>query len=98
MKTKIDLKDLDFSAEKIVTKAIAGTENFKIIQLVLAKEQELKTHTTPVDAVLIIIEGTVEYQEESETLLLKEQDVYQITKNIPHSVKAITNSKLLLIR
>jgi quercetin dioxygenase-like cupin family protein len=98
MKIELNLKELDFSAERIVTKAIAGTENFKIVQLVLSEGQELKTHTTPVDAVLLIIEGTVEYQEESGTILLKEQDVYQIRKNIPHSVKAKTNSRLLLIR
>jgi quercetin dioxygenase-like cupin family protein len=98
MKTELNIKDIEFSAEKMVAKAIAGTENFKIMQLVFSEGQELKTHTTPVDAVLIVIEGAVEYAESNEKILLREKDVYLIKKDIPHSVKANSSSRLLLIR
>jgi quercetin dioxygenase-like cupin family protein len=98
MKIEVNLTDLAYSQESVIAKAIAGTDNFKIMQIVLSKGQELKTHTSPVDAILMIIEGEVEYKEGSEVLTLKAFDVFSIKKDIQHSVSAKENSRILLTR
>jgi quercetin dioxygenase-like cupin family protein len=98
MKTEMNPGELEYTAEKINTRAVFSTENFKAVELALSGNQELKTHTTPVDAMLIILEGKLEYSENEEKIILEKFDVFRINKAVPHSVKALESSRILLIR
>jgi quercetin dioxygenase-like cupin family protein len=98
MKIEMNIRDVEYTGEKLQAVPIGATENFKAVQLILSEGQELKTHTTPVDAVLIVFEGAVEYTENTEVIKLNSGDVIQIKSKVPHSVKALQNSRLILVR
>ncbi len=93
-----NLKDLPFSDEKIASSLIFKSQQVKVMQMALKTGQELKTHTTPIDALLLVVEGELKYSEGKESITLKQFDTYQISANVPHSVIAINDSRMLLIR
>lgn len=72
--------------------------NGKGIMFAFAQGQELKTHTSPTDAWLIMLEGESLYTINGAEHTLTAGSITAIPATVPHSLKAITNFKMLLIR
>ncbi|AIF70168.1 carbohydrate-binding protein [Palaeococcus pacificus DY20341] len=67
-------------------KKLIGTENAQIFHITLKPGEELKKHTTPVDAFLYVIKGKgiVEVGEEKEEV--RKATLVYLPKEIPHKV------------
>jgi quercetin dioxygenase-like cupin family protein len=87
-----------YNAEKFSHKILLQNENQKSILFAFSAGQELKTHTTPTPALLIMLEGSCAFTMQDESQHLETGTVIEIPANIPHSLKAITNFKMVLVK
>lgn len=89
---------MKYNPERFVNMPLFNISNSKGILFAFAEGQELKTHTSPTDAWLIMLEGESLYTISGEDHALKAGSITAIPATVPHSLKAITNFKMLLIR
>jgi quercetin dioxygenase-like cupin family protein len=90
---------LPYQAEKFSLKVLLNQGQQKTILFAFAAGQELKTHTTPQPAVLIVLEGTCEFRfKEDPAKELTLGDVILIPADVPHSLQAVTNFKMILVK
>jgi len=70
----------------------------EILQISLETNTVFPKHISPTDATLLVLEGKITFFiNNTEYELLKHQ-IFKFPKNVEHWVKAITNSKFLIIR
>lgn len=88
---------IDFSNDSIVSKTIVKNNGGSAIAFAFDQGQGLTEHTSPVDALVYIIEGsaiiTISGNENSMTA----GDVIVMPANHPHAVKALTKLKMMLV-
>ena len=69
------------------------------ISIRLQRGAELKKHITTIPAVLLCIKGRVEYGDENDqSVELLDGDYHLITPDVPHWVRGINDSLLVLIK
>jgi len=90
------LEQLDFN--KIKSKKIAHTDKFDCILLNIEEGNILKEHISNTDAYLIVLSGEIVFNINNQSFKLYQNDGIAFEKNTPHSVEAISNSKMLLIK
>lgn len=66
--------------------------------ITLEKDAILPEHTSPRDAHLIVLEGEIQFHINSEEFRLKKHQDFKFPKDATHWVKAMENSKFLVIR
>jgi phage shock protein E len=98
MEETFKIGTIDFISGKPASSKIFDSGSCKVMELALEQGGEIKTHTTPVDALLIIVEGTIEFHISGEVFTMKKQDAFKIPATIPHSLAAMENSRMLLIK
>ncbi|SRX55134.1 cupin domain-containing protein [Aequorivita sp. CIP111184] len=64
----------------------------------LEKDATFPEHTAPRDAQIIVLEGEINFHINSEVYPIKTHQDFKFPKDIPHWVKAMENSKFLIIR
>jgi len=82
--------------QKVVRVLHAG--GFKVVGLGLIKGQILDKHKTQTPAFLFVHTGAVEFSIEGETTLMFAGSYFEIPADVEHEVKAIEDSRLLLIK
>ena len=92
-----------------ITTSIAGTENGIVSKKLLSgdggnitlfafdKGQSLDNHSTPRKAMILILEGQVDFNVGKEKKLLKKDDYILLQENEEHSLTARSPLKMLLI-
>ena len=90
------LKDQAFG--KLQIQKLVRNERFEILSITLEEGALFPKHTSPTDAILILLEGQIEfYIEETQNELLPQQTL-RFEADTEHRVKAVKNSKFLIIR
>jgi len=84
--------------DKIKKQTLYKSEPFEVIFLTIAKDELLKPHTSKTDAFLLVIEGNVIFTVEGNDSILHKDDLFQFKANQLHSVKALTDASLFLIK
>jgi len=84
--------------DKIKKQSLYKSEPFEVIFLTIAKDELLKPHTSKTDAFLLVIEGDVIFTVEGNDSILHKDDLFQFKANQLHSVKALTDASLFLIK
>lgn len=84
--------------DKIKKQALYKSDPFEVIFLTIAKDELLKPHTSKTDAFLVVIEGDIIFTLEGIDFTLHKDDLFQFKANQLHSVKALTDASLLLIK
>jgi quercetin dioxygenase-like cupin family protein len=77
---------------------IFKTESTETLLVSLEKGATFPTHTSPKDALLVVLEGSINFFIEEHNILLETQQVYTFTKEVAHYVTANENTKFLIIR
>ncbi len=77
---------------------LLNSGSFKVVGLGFLKGQALEKHTTSSPAFLFVHTGSVEFLINGETITLKAGSFYKIPENVEHEVKALLDSRLLLIK
>ena len=81
-----------------IVKVVEKSDGCKIIGIALGKDIELKDHKTSLESRLIVLEGKVEYKENSRSFSLHEFDEIDIPINEVHALAAKEDSLCLLIQ
>ncbi len=87
-----------FQFDKIGKAALYKDERFHVILLNLPEGEELKTHTSNTDAFCIVQQGEAEFNLEGVHSLLKKGDLFSFKAKQQHSVKALTDFSLLIVK
>ncbi len=89
---------ISFEKEKFSHQILLARETQKTLLFAFAKGQELKTHTTPQPALLIMLQGTCLFSMNNSTKILSAGEVISIPAQVPHALSAITDFKMILIK
>tara|TARA_R110000868_G_scaffold371419_1_gene634983 strand:- start:603 stop:896 length:294 start_codon:yes stop_codon:yes gene_type:complete len=90
------IKDQPF--DKLQVMKIAKTDKLELLSISLEKDAIFPTHTSPTDAELVVLEGTIIFHINNTQYKLSKQDHFSFPKLVEHWVKAEENSKFLIIR
>lgn len=77
---------------------LANSENVDIIHISLEKDAILKKHTSPKDALLIVLEGEIVFHINNNSHILKKHQIFNFARNEEHWVEAIEHSNFIVIR
>ena len=78
------------------TLAIFKSDTMKIVLLGFHKNAELKTHQANGIISVQVLEGNITFATVQKTVTLEKGQMIALFENIPHSVKALTESFILL--
>ncbi|KAA3437120.1 cupin domain-containing protein [Rufibacter hautae] len=89
---------LEYQTSKFAHQILLDQEHHKTHLFAFAKGQELKTHTTPTAALLIMLEGTCSFHIHGTSQLLQPGAIIMIPATVPHSLNAETDFKMVLVK
>ena len=85
----------DFSAK---AHHVYETDKQVVTHLNIKAGEDVPTHTSPMSVIVVIYEGEVEFTEANNVFNIKPGDIVQMDPNVEHSLKAIADSKLMVIK
>ncbi len=92
------LKELiDYQQGSIVSKTLINKPTGTLTLFAFDKDQSLSEHTAPYDAFVYVFDGEVEIKISGEPFILQDGEAIIMPANKPHSVKALTPFKMLLV-
>ncbi len=77
---------------------LAKSEGLEVLHISLEKAAILKRHTSPKDALLIVLKGHIIFHINNISHSLKEHQMFSFARNTEHWVEAIENSNFLIFR
>ncbi|PIQ21689.1 MAG: cupin [Cytophagales bacterium CG18_big_fil_WC_8_21_14_2_50_42_9] len=89
---------ITYQSDKFTNKIIFERDSQKALLFAFSAGQELKTHTTPLPALLIVVEGSCLFHINGISQTLTTGAIISIPAQVPHSLSATSNFKMLLIR
>jgi quercetin dioxygenase-like cupin family protein len=87
-----------FQFGKIVKAALYKDERFHVMLLNLPEGEELKPHASKTDAFCIVQKGEAEFILEGVQSHLKKGDLFSFKAKQEHSLRALTDFSMLLIK
>ena len=73
-------------------------DNSSLSLIAIKKEEIIDTHTSVCDAAVYLIEGKIELHFDAQMFTLEENDILMFKKDHQHKVRALMDSKFLLIK
>ena len=89
---------IDYVQDTIVSEVLYADGEYSITLKALDSGTEIKTHISPVDAVVFVLDGDMEFVVENEKFNLSTGEMLIMKKNTPHSLSALSRAKMLLIK
>ena len=83
---------------KIVKTPVYNSDNTKMIVVAFAQGQEMKPHTSPMDAVLQILDGEAVIHLDGKDYTVKTGELIFLPANVPHGLKADKNFRVLITK
>ena len=94
----IRLSDLiNYQSGSIVSRTLIDKENGTITIFAFDENQGLSEHTAPFDALVYNLDGEFEVSISGNKIILKKEEITIMPANKPHSIKAISRFKMLLM-
>lgn len=84
--------------DKLKVQIVVETPKFDILSISLEKNAIFPNHSSPNDAVLIVLEGAILFHIDGEKYQLIKHQRFDFPKQTEHWVQANENSKFLIIR
>lgn len=98
MSEKRRMEDLvEYQTGAIVSKILVEGEGGGITLFAFDTGQGLSEHTAPYDAMVYVLEGNAEVTISGKSHTLEEGEYIVMPANIPHSVKALSKFKMMLV-
>lgn len=94
----IDLKNIEYSQADINKKLVFDNQQSSLTLMSLKQGAKRELHTDQEDEAIIVIEGNVIITIGDEEFELSENQMIVMPKLIPHASKALTDTKMLLLR
>ena len=94
----IDLKNIEYSKIDINKELVFDNQQSSLTLMSLKQGTKRELHTDQEDEAIIVIEGNVIITIGDEEFELTENQMIVMPKLIPHGSKAVTDTKVLLLR
>lgn len=88
---------LQYQAHAVVSRVLLKNKGGSITVFAFDQGEGLSEHTTPFDAVLMVIEGEAEVDIDRTTYTVREGEGILLPANRPHAVRAIRSFKMMLV-
>ena len=93
----LKLKDLvDYQDGQVVSKTLVQNESVSMTIFSFDRGEEISTHVSGGDAMVIVLDGTGRFTVGGEVFLLNEGDTLIMPKDVPHAVYGETRFKMQL--
>ena len=89
-------QELDYVAGSVVSRTIAKTKGGSLTLFAFEAGQELSEHTAPFDAIVQVLDGTVELTIGGERVTARAGETVLMPAHVPHAVRAAERFKMLL--
>ena len=89
---------VDYNTDKPEFRQVFETTKGGISLLALKAGQKLDTHQAPFEVMVSVIEGEIEFTMLEKSCRLKAGEFILMGANVPHSVVANVNSKIMLVK
>lgn len=86
------------NAEKVEFREIMNNGNGGIALLAFTAGQELGTHQAPAEVMVYVLDGEVKFRMLDSDLHLRKGDFFLMGDGVPHSVRALTDAKVMLVK
>lgn len=84
--------------DKVHFKHIFNNENGGVVLVAFKAGQKLDTHTAPAELMVNVLEGEIEFTMLDKPHTIKAGEFLLMGSDVPHSVVAKTDSKIMLIK
>ena len=93
----VDIKGMvDYEEGRVVSRTLASKSNINITLFAFDKEEKISAHTTPGDAMVQILDGEALINIDGKKIPAVAGQVVVMPANVPHSVTAVTQFKMIL--
>lgn len=83
---------------KVVFKEVMENENGGVVLLAFNAGLDLARHVAPAEVMVYVVEGEVEFTMNDRPLHLGKGDFFLMGNGVPHSVHAVTDAKIMLVK
>ena len=87
---------ISYAEKAVVSKHILKKKTGNISLFAFDQGEELSEHTTPFDAMVLVVEGKVEIMIDGKSHVLENGDSIIMPADIPHALKAVEKFKMVL--
>ena len=91
------LKQLNYQEDSIVSKILLKKDSGNVTLFAFDAGQGLTEHTSPYDALVHCLEGKIEIKVGGENFTISAGELLKLPATIPHGLKAIEKTKMILI-
>src|ERR1035437_3337577 len=88
---------IEYQKGSVVSKTIIGKKTGTVTLFAFDKEQGLSEHTAPYDAIVYCVDGEAQITIDSKEIVVKKGEMVILPATKPHSVKALSQYKMLLV-
>lgn len=88
---------IDYQEGSVVSRQITKGEGGNVTLFAFDQGEGLTEHTSPFDAFMLLLDGEAEVTVSGKPSRLREGDMLLMPANVPHSLKATSRFKMLLI-
>ena len=92
------LNQVEKGHDKVHFKNIFETDNGGVALLAFEAGQKLDPHLAPAEVMVIVLEGEIEFTMDGHPNVLKAGEFILMGQDVPHSVVANADSKLMLVK
>lgn len=89
---------VEFNDTKVEFKHIMNNDNGGVVLLGFKAGQDLAQHLAPAEVMVCVLEGDVDFTMIDKPLHLHKGDFFLMGMGVPHSVHAITDAKVMLVK
>lgn len=90
-------QEIDFQTDGVVSKTLIDTKPGTITIFSFDQNQGLSEHSAPFDAFVYLLEGQMEITIGGNPVLINEGQSLIMPANIPHALRTIKSSKMMLV-
>ena len=84
--------------EKVKSCAILKTKRFDATLLIMQQGYQIPPHTSPANAMILILEGKIAFMLNEEVTILETGDVFSCCANELHALQALETTRFILIK
>lgn len=89
---------VQYDTSKVEFKEIMSNSNGGVSLLAFSAGQDLATHLAPAEVMVNVLEGEVVFTMIDKPLHLHKGDFLLMGNGVPHSVHAVTDAKIMLVK
>lgn len=94
----LNAKKMIDSSKMFEKMTLLEKDNSSLSLIAIKKEEIIDTHTSVCDAAVYLVEGKIELHFDAQMYTLEENDILMFKKDHQHKVRALMDSKFLLIK